>query len=51
MNCEVIELEGVAIRVLGLDTLIQAKRAIGRPRYLHTVLELEAIREKLRGLH
>jgi hypothetical protein len=34
--------------VLTLDALILAKRATGRPRDLHAVLELEAIRERLR---
>lgn len=46
---ESVELDGVAVRVLTLDALITAKRAMGRPRDLHAVLELEAIREKLRG--
>jgi len=43
---EPIILEDVAIRVLTLDALITAKRAMGRPRDLHSVLELEAIREQ-----
>ena len=34
------------IRALTLDALIVAKRAMGRPRDLHAVLELEAIREQ-----
>jgi hypothetical protein len=34
------------LRILSLDALITAKRAMGRPRDLHTVLELEAIKEK-----
>lgn len=46
---ETIDLGGVEVRVLTLDALITAKRAMGRPRDLHAVLELEAIREKLRG--
>ena len=37
------------IRVLTLDALIEAKRAMGRPRDLNAVLELEAIRERLRA--
>lgn len=45
---EEIRLEGRVVRVLTLDALITAKRAMGRPRDLHAVLELEAIREKLR---
>lgn len=46
---EPIDLDGVVIRVLTLDALIAAKRAMSRPRDLHAVLELEAIRERLRG--
>lgn len=42
---EAIKLEDVTIRVLTLDALIAAKRAMGRPKDLHAVLELEAIRE------
>ena len=45
---ESVNLDGVSVRVLTLDALIEAKRAMGRPRDLHAVLELEAIREKLR---
>jgi hypothetical protein len=37
------------IRVLDLDAMIDAKRAMKRPRDLHAVLELEAIREKLKA--
>ncbi len=48
-NSEPIDLDGVTIRVLTLDALIAAKRAMGRPRDLHAVLELEVIRERLRG--
>jgi len=36
-------------RILTLDALIVAKRAMQRPRDLHAVLELEAIRERRRG--
>ena len=46
---EPIEIDGAIIRVLSLDALIRAKRAMGRPRDLHAVLELEAIREQRRG--
>lgn len=46
---EAVDLDGVEVRVLTLDALITAKRAMGRPRDLHAVLELEAIREKLHG--
>ena len=46
---EPLDLDGASIRVLGLDAMIVAKRAMSRPRDLHAALELEAIREKLRG--
>lgn len=46
---EVLDVAGCKIRVLTLDALIEAKRAMGRPRDLHAVLELEAIRERLRS--
>lgn len=46
---EEIDIGGTVIRVLTLDALIDAKRAMGRPRDLHAVLELEAIRERLRA--
>ena len=36
------------IRVLTLDAIILAKRAMGRPKDLHAVLELEVIRERQR---
>ena len=45
---EALDLDGCEIRVLTLDALIESKRAMGRPRDLHAVLELEAIRERLR---
>ena len=45
---EGVDLDGCEIRVLTLDALVEAKRAMGRPRDLHAVLELEAIRERLR---
>lgn len=45
---ESIEIDGPVIRVLTLDALIDTQRAMGRPRDLHAVLELEAIRERLR---
>lgn len=48
-NSAPIELGGAVIRVLTLDALIAAKRAMGRPRDLHAVLELEVIRERMRG--
>ena len=40
-------IDGKEIRVLTIDALIEAKRAMGRPKDLHAVLELEAIRERL----
>jgi hypothetical protein len=43
-----VRLANVEIRVLDLDETIDAKRSMKRPRDLHAVLELEAIREKLR---
>ena len=42
-----IILAGREIRVLTLDAMIEAKRAMGRPRDLHALLELEAIRDRL----
>ena len=45
-NSEPILIGGAEIRVLTLDALIVAKRAMGRPRDLHAVLELEVIRER-----
>jgi predicted nucleotidyltransferase len=39
-------IEGVAVRVLGLDALIAAKRATGRRKDQEALLELEALREK-----
>ena len=44
---EPLVIAGREIRVLTLDALIEAKRAMGRPKDLHAVLELEAIRERL----
>jgi hypothetical protein len=43
---EELELFDSRIRVLTLDAMIAAKRAMGRPRDLQAVLQLEAIREK-----
>jgi hypothetical protein len=48
LACSEPILDGTVIRVLTLDALIDAKRAMGRPRDLRAVLELEAIRERLR---
>lgn len=46
---EELDLFGSPVRVLTLDAMITAKRAMGRPRDLQAVLQLEAIREKLRN--
>jgi len=45
-----VDLEGAPCRVLDLDTLITAKKAMGSPKDRQAVIELEAIRERLRGL-
>ena len=45
---EEMDLDGVQCRILSLEFLIQAKKAMGRPKDEHVVLELESIREKLR---
>jgi hypothetical protein len=39
---------GAQIKVLGLDKLIEVKRAAGRPKDFETIAELEAIREELK---
>lgn len=44
-NSEPLSISGAEIRVLTLEAMIISKRAMGRPRDLHTVLELEVIRE------
>ena len=41
---------GIPCRSLGLDMLIHAKRAAGRPKDLEAIAELEAIREERRKL-
>jgi hypothetical protein len=41
-----IRVFGMECRCLDLDTLIQVKRAAGRPRDLEAIAELEAIREE-----
>lgn len=41
-----MELFGVRCRVLGLDKLIEVKRAAGRPKDLEALAELAAIRER-----
>ncbi len=42
---ELIEAEGTQLRVLSLDALIRAKKAMKRPRDKQAILELEAIKE------
>ena len=42
-------LAGIEIRILSLEAMIAAKRAMGRPKDLQTVLELEVIRAKRGG--
>lgn len=42
-----ITLDGRRVPILSLEALIASKRAAGRPRDLHAVLELEVIRERL----
>lgn len=44
-----VPLDDVVLQVLSLEAMIDAKKAMGRPRDVHAVVELEAIREKLRG--
>ena len=40
-----VEVFGVACRILDLPTLIQTKRAVGRPKDLEVLAELEDIRD------
>ncbi len=42
-----ITLDGKEIRILSLEAMIQAKRSMGRPKDLQTVMELEVVRERL----
>lgn len=44
-----VDLDGRSCRVLSIDSLIQAKRAMGRPQDLRAVQLLEAVRDRLRG--
>src|SRR5712691_4606200 len=44
-----LELFGTGCPVLGLDKLIDVKRAAGRPKDFEVIAELEAIREMERG--
>lgn len=45
-DCLTIELFGVACQCLGLERLIEVKRAAGRPKDLEAIAELEAILEQ-----
>jgi len=45
-NSEPVVISSTEIRVLTLDAMITSKRAMGRPRDLHAVLELEVVRER-----
>ncbi|MCB9851105.1 MAG: nucleotidyltransferase [Phycisphaerales bacterium] len=42
-------IRGCAIRVLSIDSLIRAKKALGRPKDIQTAIELEALRSRLGG--
>jgi hypothetical protein len=42
----VIRISGLEIRTVTLDALIEAKRAMGRPRDPQGVLELKALHQK-----
>ena len=44
-----VTLDGLPVPILSLEALIASKRAAGRPRDLHAVLELEVIRERRNG--
>jgi predicted nucleotidyltransferase len=44
-----IELGGCSCRVLGLERLIQVKRAAGRPKDFEGIAELEALRDEGQG--
>ncbi len=48
-NSEQISLSSGGCRVLTLDALIRAKEAMARPRDREAVVQLKAIRERLRG--
>ncbi len=43
-----LDVSGMPCHVLGLDALIAAKQALGRPKDLRAAIELEAIRNRLR---
>lgn len=47
-HCVTLDIGGASCRVLSLDALIEAKRAIGRPKDIQAAVELEAIRDRSR---
>jgi predicted nucleotidyltransferase len=49
MHAISIDLGGITCQVLDLDALIQSKQALGRPRDRQAVIELEAIRQRLKS--
>ncbi len=48
-DTDVVNVFGVECRCLGLERLIQVKRAAGRPKDLEAIAELEAIRDERRA--
>jgi len=44
-----LDLGGIVCRILDLDTLIQSEKALGRSRDLQSVIELEAIQQRLQS--
>jgi predicted nucleotidyltransferase len=44
-----METDGVRLRVLNLDALIESKKAMNRPRDRHAIAELEAIKKLRKG--
>jgi len=42
-----MELGGLTCRIIDLDALIEAKRAVGRERDMAAVRDLEAIKERM----
>ncbi len=47
-NSQPLDLGDFSLRILTLDALIIAKKALNRPRDHHAVLELEIVRERVR---
>lgn len=44
-----VDLGGIQCPVISIDNLIASKRAMGRPKDIQSAIELEAIRERMRG--